>query len=167
MKRIFFPAILILILSTTACKDDKTDKPTDHHIGSGQPQFVKEGELLFKKADGTAITKINIEIAETEDEQEKGLMNRAFMANDRGMLFIFDRNEPRSFWMKNTIIPLDIIYVNSDMQIVHIAQNTQPYSENTIPSGRPSQYVVEVNAGFCAQYEIGDGCTVAYSRTGN
>ncbi len=64
--------------------------------------------------------------------------------------------------MKNTIIPLDIIYVNAANQIVHIAENTQPFSEKSIPSQRPAQYVIEVNAGFTAKYAIRPGYRVKW-----
>lgn len=154
--------VTIVITAATSCNDN--EEPVKTTTKTTQPKFVKEGELGFLQADGRPIVKINIEIAETDAEQQQGLMNRPFMSNDQGMLFIFNRDEPRSFWMRNTIIPLDIIYVNSSMEIIHIAENTEPYSDRPVPSGKPARYVVEVNAGFCAQYGITDGCKIQYSR---
>lgn len=98
--------------------------------------------------------KVNIEIADNDAERQMGLMNRSFMNNSQAMLFIFDVEEPQAFWMKNTIIPLDIIYVNSNKEIVSIAANTEPYSEKSLPSGRPAIYVVEVNGGFAINMEL-------------
>ncbi len=157
---------MIITFSLTliaACnkKEDVHNPKTPEHV---QPKFVKEGELTFLKPDGSAIVKINIELALTEAEQEQGLMNRSFMSNDQGMLFVFDKDEPRGFWMRNTIIPLDIMYVNSKMEIIHIAENTEPFSEKSIPSQGPAKYVIEVNAGFSAQYSITKGVKVAYTE---
>lgn len=147
----------------TACnkKEDVSAPQSTEHI---QPKFVKEGELTFLKPDGSPIVKINIELALTEAEQQQGLMNRSFMSNDQGMLFVFDKDESRGFWMKNTIIPLDIMYVNSKMEIIHIAENTTPFSEQSIPSQGPAKYVIEVNAGFSAQYSIVPGVKVTYTE---
>lgn len=151
------------MLVFTACKNDN-DPAKPKPLNAGQPQFTKEGELSFMKPDGSPIIKINIEIAETDGEREQGLMNRSFMSNNQGMLFLFDVEQPQNFWMKNTIIPLDIIYVNSKKEIVSIAENTTPFSEATIPSHYPAQYVIEVNAGFCAQYLIKAGTRVDWTR---
>ncbi len=129
-----------------------------------QSKFEKEGELLFLKPDGTSIVKVNIEIADNDAERQMGLMNRSFMNNSQAMLFIFDMEEPQAFWMKNTIIPLDIIYVNSNKEIVSIAANTEPYSEKSLPSTGPAIYVVEVNGGFCDQYGIAAGTKISYTR---
>lgn len=129
-----------------------------------QPKFAKEGELLFLKPDGSVIVKVNIEIADNDAERQMGLMNRSFMNNSQAMLFIFDKEEPQAFWMKNTIIPLDILYVNSNKEIVSIAANTEPFSEKSLPSAGPAIYVVEVNAGFCDQYGISAGYKISYTR---
>ncbi len=163
MKRILFLLLLTPSLFFTACKDEP--KPEPHKkLNAGQPQFKKEGELTFKKPDGAEILKINIEIADNDGERQQGLMNRSVMSNTQGMLFIFDVEEPQAFWMKNTILPLDIIYVNAKMEIVSIAENTTPFSEQSIPSHFPAQYVVEVNAGFCAQYGIVAGSVIKFER---
>ena len=71
-----------------------------------------------------------------------------------GMLFIFPQEALLSFWMKNTPLPLDIIYINASFTIVHIAENTTPYSTAGIPSKHPARYVLEVNGGFCQQHGI-------------
>ncbi len=113
-----------------------------------EPEFKKEGELEFMKNEKEPLKKIEIEIAENDAERTQGLMYRKSMDDSKGMLFIFQREEPQSFWMKNTIIPLDIIYVNSKREIVKIYKNTTPFSENSLPSGKPATYVVEVAGGY-------------------
>jgi uncharacterized protein len=100
---------------------------------------------------------IAIEIADTPASREAGLMGRSTMKSDRGMLFVFEEMEDRSFWMANTPLSLDIIYVNDNKVIVTIQANTTPYSEASIPSVYPAMYVVEVNAGFCALHGVREG----------
>ncbi|MFI5171419.1 MAG: DUF192 domain-containing protein [Chitinophagales bacterium] len=164
MRKLFY--LSLFIASSTlfiSCNGNKEEE-TPHNINSTQPQFNKEGELKFVGADSSDIVKINIEIADNDAERQQGLMNRSFMSNEKGMLFIFDKEEPQAFWMKNTIIPLDIIYVNTNNEIVSIYENTQPFSETSLPSRRPAIYVVEVNGGFCAQYKIGVGSKISFTR---
>lgn len=78
------------------------------------------------------------------------------------MLFVFPEEQPLSFWMKNTPLPLDIIYINTDFTIVHIATNTTPYSTAQIPSRHPAKYVLEVNGGFCQQQGIVAGDQIEF-----
>lgn len=148
----------------TSCENKEPEPKKPATLSDGQPKFDKEGELDFLKPDGSKIVHINIEIADDESARQQGLMNRSFMNNDQGMLFIFDKEERQAFWMKNTIIPLDIIYVNAKMEIVSIAEDTQPFAEQSLPSKGPAQYVVEVNAGFCAQYGITAGYKIDFSK---
>jgi uncharacterized membrane protein (UPF0127 family) len=80
------------------------------------------------------------------------------------MLFIFPTEEPESFYMKNTIIPLDIIFINSKRELVKIYKYTTPYSEQDLPSIKPIRFVVEVNAGFCDTYNIKEGDFIDWRR---
>ena len=139
--------------------------PRERIKGVKEPQFVKEGELEFQKKDKkTVIRKIEVEIADNDREREIGLMYRKSMDDTRGMLFIFPNQELQSFWMKNTIIPLDIMYVNSDKEIVKIYRNTTPFSEKSLPSERPAMYVVEVAGGFSERHGITEGDFVSFVR---
>jgi uncharacterized membrane protein (UPF0127 family) len=125
------------------------------------PVFNKEGEVTFFKK-GQPFRKIEVEIAENEAERNKGLLFRSYLPDSVGMLFIFEQPDNHSFWMKNTSIPLDIIYVGPDKKIISIAENTQPYSEESIPSYGLVQYVVEVNAGFTKQNNIQSGDVISF-----
>lgn len=78
------------------------------------------------------------------------------------MLFIFPQEQPLNFWMRNTPLPLDIIYINTDYTIVSIAENTTPYSTAQIPSKHPAKYVLEVNGGFCQSQGIVAGDRVEF-----
>ena len=99
-----------------------------------------------------------VEIAADEASREKGLMNRRYMPADRGMLFEFEREAPVAFWMKNTYIPLDMIFIGRNGAITHIAANAEPLSEAVIPSGGPCVAVLEVNGGVAAKIglRVGD-----------
>lgn len=100
---------------------------------------------------------VSVEIADTPEERSFGLMYRRGLPEFHGMLFIFPREEPLSFWMKNTPLPLDILFINTAYEIVSIAHNTTPFSEKPLPSGRPAQLVLEVNGGFCQRHGIAVG----------
>lgn len=130
-----------------------------------EPQFQKEGELEFISKDGKAVLKkIEIEIADHDNERMQGLMYRKSMDDGKGMLFIFPKVEPQSFWMKNTIMHLDIIYVNSQKEIEKIYKNTTPFSEASIPSEKPVLYVVEVQSGFTDKYNIKEGDKIEFTK---
>jgi uncharacterized protein len=124
----------------------------------GELEFVKEGELVFLgKNDGRKITKIDVEIADNPYEWERGLMYRHSMPEAAGMLFIFPGPQLLSFWMRNTYIPLDIIFADGSMRIVTMYKNTQSLSEKRLSSNVAVKYAVEVNAGFCDRYGIKKG----------
>jgi uncharacterized protein len=133
-----------------------------------EPQFIKEGELSFLEKKGKKrITKIDIEIADNDYERTRGLMYRHSLPDNAGMLFIFENSGPLSFWMRNTYIPLDIIFVDEKKQIITIYKKTDPLSYNNIPSKKNAKYVVEVNAGFCDKYGISVGDYLAFERARN
>lgn len=149
---LFFAGLLIL----SGCKDasEKTS------IETAEPQFTKEAELYFVKNTGDTLDLVfDIEIAETDFEQTTGLMYRKSMEKNRGMLFIYPDERPRGgFYMKNTYIALDLIYLDSNDKIVDINENTKPFSETPVPSVIPAKYVLEVNAGTVENLglEVGD-----------
>lgn len=84
------------------------------------------------------------------------------LPQDRGMLFIFEEQQPLSFWMANTPLPLDIFFVNKDMEIVRIHRNTQPFSEENFTSDAPAIYAVETNGGFAVAHDIREGMKIAF-----
>jgi len=101
-----------------------------------------------------------VEIADTREEQALGLMFRDSMPADQGMLFIFPNEAPRSFWMKNTRIPLDIMYFDKDLKLISISADTPPCRVNrcpSYPSKAPAKYVLELNAGTASELGVGVG----------
>jgi uncharacterized membrane protein (UPF0127 family) len=102
----------------------------------------------------------SVEIADTQEEQALGLMFRDSMPADEGMLFIFPNEAPRSFWMKNTRIPLDIMYFDKELKMVSISANTPPCRVSrcpSYPSTGPAMYVLELNAGKALELGVGPG----------
>ena len=101
-----------------------------------------------------------VEIADTSEKQALGLMFRDSMPADRGMLFIFPNESPRSFWMKNTRIPLDIMYFDKELKMVSISADTPPCKVArcpSYPSLKPAMYVLELNGGKAAELGVGVG----------
>jgi uncharacterized membrane protein (UPF0127 family) len=103
-----------------------------------------------------------VELASTPQEQATGLMFRRELPEGRGMLFDFHRDQPTSFWMKNTYIPLDMIFIRGDGRILRIAENTVPLSETLVPSGGPVRAVLEVVAGTAKRLGIAPGDRVGH-----
>jgi uncharacterized membrane protein (UPF0127 family) len=99
-----------------------------------------------------------VEIARDDATRERGLMDRRYMAPDHGMLFEFDRDAPVSFWMKNTYIPLDMIFISRSGVVTRIVANAEPLSERVIPSGPACAAVLELNGGAAASIglKVGD-----------
>lgn len=96
------------------------------------------------------------EVASTPEEREEGLMNRDEVPDGTGMLFVFEQAAPRSFWMKDTYVPLDIAYMNADFRIVSIHQ-MKPLDTNTYDSGAPAMFALEVRQGWLAEHGIEEG----------
>ena len=110
------------------------------------------GDVLFKPASLKIETKngpvlLNVEVADTEAKREQGLMFRRLMSDDHGMIFLFDVEQEISMWMKNTYIPLDMVFIGADWRIRHIAHDAEPFSTDVISSRRPASRVLEIAAG--------------------
>ena len=126
--------------------------------------FQKEGELTFRNSTGEFLSKIDVEIADDEESRSTGLMYRAKMGEDQGMFFIFPYESYQSFWMRNTVLPLDIIFVNSRLEIVNIRKNAKPFDESSYSSEGVAQYVVEVNGGYTDRHNINSGDKIIWRK---
>ena len=142
-QKLFF--IVISLLLVIGCKKEPKKVVSPIKI-----EFKKEAELELSRAD-SLIAKFDIEIADDDFERQTGLMNRHSMEDSQGMLFVFDDENFRSFYMKNTYIPLDLIYLDKDGKIVSFQLNAQPLDESSLPSNSPEKYVLEINAGLAEQ----------------
>lgn len=119
-----------------------------------KPPKLKTGKVAFVDAGGKEIT---VEIARTDRERQRGLMFRKSMPEDHGMIFLFEERENHTFWMHNTCIPLDMLFLDDDGTIVGIQENTPTMNDSTFDVGCPSRNVLEVNAGFTRKYGIKAG----------
>ena len=108
------------------------------------------------------VIEFNVEIADDENERTKGLMWRTDLDDNEGMLFIWDESKIRNFWMKNTPLSLDIIFIDKYKKIVKIQENTEPFSENIISSEISSKYVLEILGGKCKELKINVGDMIKF-----
>ncbi|MDW5290489.1 DUF192 domain-containing protein [Formosa sp. PL04] len=160
IKLSFLALILGVTILNVSCKEDK--KVT---IAPTEISFNKEGELkLYKSKTDSIIKALDIEIADNEYDRETGLMYRSSMKDQNAMLFIFPEEMPRAFYMKNTQIPLDIIYIGEDNTIVSIAKNAQPMNETSLLSYKPAMYVLEVNAGLSDKWQLKEGDSISFTK---
>jgi uncharacterized membrane protein (UPF0127 family) len=117
-----------------------------------RPAPLRTGKVTFSPGDT-----IKVEVAEKDHDRQRGLMFRPRMAGDHGMIFVFEEKSNHSFWMHNTCIPLDMLYLDDDGLIVGIEENTPTMSDETFDVGCDSRYVLEVNAGWTRAHGVTAG----------
>jgi len=123
------------------------------------------GPVAVIRGPGAAV-EVSLEVAATPAERERGLMYRRSLAEGRGMLFVFDADGNQSFWMKNTLIPLDLLFIARDGTVVGIHANATPLSTANIAVGKPSRYVLEVPGGWAARHGVAAGAQVEFRGLG-
>jgi len=148
MVKYLFLALLIFPL--TACQEKEQAPVTQSYH-----------ELIIADEAGS-IANFKIEIALTPQDQAKGLMHRTQLDEDAGMLFYFGEETEHSFWMKNTLIPLDMLFIKADGTIHHIHENAVPQDLTSIPSRGPVAAVLEINGGMAAKLGIKEGNIVKH-----
>ncbi|MSP66241.1 MAG: DUF192 domain-containing protein [Flavobacteriaceae bacterium] len=126
-------------------------------IQTMEPQFTEEGVGAFVDQNEDTIASFRLELAENAAETAQGMMYRRSVPDGSGMLFIMAEERPQSFWMRNTYVPLDIIYLKADGEVVSIQANAQPMSDMPLPSDGPAKYVLEIAGGRSAQFGIKPG----------
>ena len=162
-KIIYIVAILAVAAAIYIVVNNKNSTPS-YTVENTAPTFKKEGELLFiDNTESDTLAVIDIEVADNDQKTAQGLMYRSSMPENAGMLFLMPREDIQGFWMRNTYIPLDMIFVNSNKQIVTIHANTTPMNENSYISTAPALYVVEVNAGYCNKNNINEGDKIDFT----
>lgn len=151
-------ALFFTLFSIVSCSDKNDELNEKNQDTSRILDFT--GEVVFIKSESDTISTIEVAVADDNRSRTEGLMNVLELPDESGMLFIFPNQQPRSFWMANTPLPLDILFVNSEMRIVRIHRNTQPYSQESIASEEPARFVVEVNAGYTLEHDIQEGMQI-------
>ena len=123
-----------------------------------------DGRLNFVNLDGSVLSSILIEIADTAQAQSKGLMGREALGHGYGMLFVFEKIKVKRFRMRNTRIPLDIIFLDEDGCVCNIVHNATPLSTQTYQSFEPIKYAVEVQGGFSKRFKINENTCIEWQR---
>ena len=130
-------------------------RPAFHATAAAQTASVQRVALVIEGAGGAH--RFDIEVARTPAERARGLMFREALAADSGMIFLFGIARPVAMWMKNTLIPLDMLFIDGDWRILRIAERTTPYSEEAIPSGGPVIAVLELAGGTARRLGLAPG----------
>lgn len=150
---------LMLLFGFAACRTAPDDEP----LARNSATWRVDGALDFVRPDGSVIRTVDLEIAADAESRRVGLMNRRQITDDQAMLFVFDAPDMQSFWMANTPLPLDIIFVDADSQVVNIARRTKPLSHERVNSTGPAKYVVEVRGGFADRYGLTDSTRIRWT----
>lgn len=132
---------------------------------AAEPQVLDKSELVLESGERTF--SFQVELAKEPEQRRVGLMYRKEMAADHGMLFDFERNQPVSMWMRNTYIPLDMLFISEEGEIVNVAHDTVPHSEAVLSSAGPVRFVLEVPAGTSLLLGIQPGDIVRHQAIGN
>jgi len=158
-KRTNYLTFYLLLTLLFSCGDERKASK----IETSEIEFKKEGELYILKS-GDSIKKLDIEIADNQYEHETGLMYRQSMNETQGMLFTYPEEALRSFYMKNTYIPLDIIFYSKDSSVVSFKENAQALDETSLPSNKPAKFILELNAGKVKEWNIEVGDKMDFKR---
>ncbi len=116
---------------------------------------MKHGTVRFATANGDWL--VDAELAHSPEEHARGLMFRRELAPDHGMLFVFDETREQRFWMHNTLLRLDMIFLGEDRSVVGVVANAEPQTDTGREVGRPARYVLEVSGGEAATHGVGPG----------
>jgi uncharacterized protein len=139
-----------------------TTKPASSSIVAGQPQTgLAVGVVVIDTPAGGQ--RFDVDVAMTPAQTTHGLMFTTWMAPGRGMLFLFERERVQSFWMKNTLIPLDMVFINADLTIAGIVAHAEPKTTTPRKVDAPSRYVLELNAGVAEQSGLAPGQRVQFN----
>lgn len=147
----FFPVLLFIWLMLSA-------------LTLSNIAYAEDRIITFYDNSGKTLCSFKVELAVTPEEQAKGLMYRKSLKPDAGMLFIFNKDEMQHFWMKNTLIPLDLVFITARLDVASIHGNAKPLDETSMASGLPVKYVLEINAGKVDHCKIKIGSKVKFKN---
>jgi uncharacterized protein len=154
LRRFIFSWLGLYAVLAVACLNPQTAR--------GETPSAQSGLEKLEIVTSSGTHEFWVEVMRSEPQRERGLMFRRFLPKDRGMLFDFAIERPVMMWMKNTYLPLDMIFIARSGKVVGIAENTAPLSEKIIPSGAPACGVLEVNAGTAGRIGLRIGDTVRH-----
>ena len=161
-------AALLVTTCLFACSTSgsKQEVPPPKNPGSGSATTSMPSQptaKVYLQTDKGEVA-VDVEVVNTEAKIEKGLMYREHLPPENGMLFMMGEIRVWTFWMKNTLIPLDMIFIGQDMTVAGIVQNAEPLTETLRKTDKPSLYVLEVNGGYTAQHGVSAGAKVRFEN---
>ena len=166
--------ILVALLLLSGCPGGRTGseaqpakKPSAEPATqtAGAQALPETARVVLLPAGGEAAT-VRVEVARTDAERRRGLMFRQQLGQDDGMLFLFERPSQLSFWMRNTYVPLDMIFIDASLHVLGIVENAEPMTESSRFVPGLSQYVLEVNAGWSRRHGLAAGAAVRFEGEG-
>ena len=153
-------ALMACLAALSCAQTDPEPEPVEDPSGI---EFRIDGDLDIVRSDGSRLS-LAIEIADTDSLRTRGMMERTVFPDRTGMLFVFDVEEVQQFWMGNTPLSLDLVFISADSQIVDVAANAVPYSDDPIISRAPAQYVLEIPGGYADEVGILEGDRAVWRR---
>lgn len=151
----------------------ESSREMTRHSAVASHRTTTEDELVAPRATapwvvleppGREQVTVRVEVARTPAQTQRGLMYRRELDRDAGMLFLFPRARHQTFWMRNTYLPLDMIFITSEMRVLGVVENATPETDDARQVDGISQFVLEVNAGFAREHSIGPGTTVRFEN---
>ncbi|HVK71686.1 MAG TPA: DUF192 domain-containing protein [Kofleriaceae bacterium] len=136
--------------------------PTTPGTGSGSAPAATVPTAKVHADGSSGPVTVDVEVVQSPGLVQRGLMYRKFLPPDAGMLFLMDDDDDHYFWMKNTFIPLDILFIDKDLKVAGILHDMQPHDTNSKGVGKPSRYVLEVNAGWAKQHGVAAGTPMRF-----
>lgn len=171
---VIMPAVFYVMGERGQTKPDEPPMPEVQNMTAstlpqeqGEEEYKVETEPLSIRTQNGIRHRFQVELATTPLEWKHGLMYRTEMPFDHGMLFVFPEEDMRRFWMKNTLIPLDMIFIKSNGEIVNIQKNAQPHDLTSRPSTAPALAVLEINGGLSDRLGLSAGDIVYHDVFGN
>lgn len=157
-------AVLAVLLLAAAC--GSTHANDGAHTADLEPSPTvpppSDARATIRLTGSSGEVVVKAEVVSSPGAVQRGLMYRNHLPPDEGMLFLMGYEDDHSFWMHNTLIPLDIIFITRDLTVAGVAANAPPRTDDHQSVGKPSLYVLEVNGGWCAKHGIGAGTKVAF-----
>ena len=159
--RIALLLTVTLTCSTNGKREDSAEPMPPAPPAKPAAPYV--GAKVFVQS-ATGDVEVKVEVVATEAKIQKGLMFREHLPLDSGMLFLMGEEKEWPFWMRNTLIPLDMLFINGDMKVAGIVENAEPLTESLRTVGKPSRYVLEVNGGWAKKNAVTAGALVRFEN---
>lgn len=163
-----FAALVCAVSCKHAADDSAPPTPSREPAAAppapAEPAPKPEARVVLTPAAGGAPITVHVEVVSRPKDIKRGLMYRQHLPPDQGMLFLMGKEEIQSFWMKNTLIPLDMLFITRDKRVAGIVENTEPLTLTSRRIDEPTLYVLEVNGGWARAHGIGAGATAAFEN---